>query len=256
MNVRTFYFTLVFLLLVPCVAFGWGPGVHLYLGNVLLAGCAVLIPPAASLVRKFKKHFLYGSLSADFFVGKGYKTNGGKCHNWETGIHLWNKASADEERAFAAGFLAHLAADTVAHGHFVPDFSRRNGVPGRIEHLYWEWIADHHVSDKESRTFIKSTCITGTNDRCIFTEMDDYLCNVLTLDKGLYLSRKSLYLYSVRFATSSPGSTAPALKRKAVFQKAFQFYMLASLDRMVSVLNSYENSPFIAVSPNILQQEL
>ncbi|MFH1146251.1 MAG: zinc dependent phospholipase C family protein [Pseudomonadota bacterium] len=221
---------------------------HLCLGGGLLAGSSALIPPVASLIRKFYRHFLYGSLSADFFVGKGYRTNGGKCHNWETGMLLWNMASDDEERSFAAGFLGHLAADTVAHGLFIPCLSRRTRLPARLEHLYWEWLADCSVSSKESRSFIRTCCFSGNEE--VFCRMDSFLCDVLMLDKNLYLSRKSLYLYSIRFVSNSYAANDLASRKMDEIQNVSNLYLLRSLSAMVNVLNLYEASPFLSISPN------
>lgn len=246
------YFAFVFVFLFPEGALAWGPGMHLCLGGGLLAGSSALIPPVASLIRKYYRHFLYGSLSADFFVGKGYRANGGKCHNWETGMLLWNMASDEEEKSFAAGFLAHLAADTVAHGLFIPYLSKRTRLPGRLEHIYWEWLVDCSVSSKESRSFIKKCSFSG--DDGLFSRMDSFLCEILTLDRSLYLSRKSLYLYSIRFVSNSYAANDLALRRVEEIQNVSDIYLLRSLSAMINVLNLYEASPFLSISPNYIRR--
>lgn len=249
------YLVFIFVFLCPGLALAWGPLAHLYLGNKLLAGAAVIVPPVASLLKRLYEHFLYGSLSADFFVGKGYRVNGGKYHNWETGMLIWNSSETDEERAFAAGFLAHLAADTVAHGCFIPDL-RRHILPNRAEHLYWEWLADRSVNKKEYHPFIKSACRYRTGKHCTFTKMDDFLCAVLVLDKGLYLSRKSLYLYPARFMASSRIPNGFSARNKTVSDDLFQTYLPDSLKVIANVLTQHEDSPFLSLSPNYKQAKL
>lgn len=244
------YFFFILFLLCPSLALAWGPAMHLYLGNTLLASAAVLLPSVGSLLKRFSQHFLYGSLSADFFVGKGYRANGGKYHNWETGLLIRHEAETDEERAFAAGFLAHLAADTVAHGYFIPYLTRHTHLPNRIEHLYWEWSADCAVNSREYSLFVKSACKYRRKNQPTFTKMDDYLCDVLDLDKGLYLSRKSLYLYPVRFIARSSTLSGLSERHKTLFDNKFQSYALSSLKVMADVLTYHEYSPVLSMSPN------
>ncbi len=243
------YFLLLFLFLCPGPALAWGPMTHLYLGNTLLAGAAVVVPPLISLLKRHYEHFLYGSLTADFFVGKGYRVNGGKYHNWETGMLIWSRTETAEEHAFAAGFLAHLAADTVAHGCFVPDLATYT-LPDRIQHLYWEWLADCCVSRKEYHDFVKSACRCRRKHCCTYTKMDDFICEALLLDKNLYLSRKSLYLYPARIISSSRTSNGLGIRSGALPDKVFQSYALGSLNVMANVLTLHEDSPFLQMSPN------
>ncbi|MFZ5995004.1 MAG: zinc dependent phospholipase C family protein [Thermodesulfobacteriota bacterium] len=247
---RITYLLFAFVFLCPGLALAWGPAMHLYLGNTLLSGAAVLLPSMYSLLKKFSQHFLYGSLSADFFVGKGYRANGGKYHNWETGLVIRHGAETDEERAFAAGFLAHLAADTVAHGYFIPHLAGCTPLPTRVTHLYWEWLADCSINCREYNLFIKSACRYRKKGQSVFTKMDDYLCSVLDLDKGLYLSRKSLYLYPIRLMTKSSPLNTLSGRHKALLDDTFPSYALSSLKVMADVLTYHEDSPVLSMSPN------
>jgi hypothetical protein len=102
-----------------------------------------LAPALASLLRRFSDDFLYGSIAADITVAKNLTPYREHCHNWQVGFQILDAARDEAGQAFAWGYLAHLAADVVAHNYFVPwktvaDFAHR-GLP----HLYWEVRFDH-----------------------------------------------------------------------------------------------------------------
>ena len=71
------------------------------------------------LLQEFGHDFLYGSLAADIVVGKNMARYLYHCHNWRVGFNVFKQAKPGAEQ-FSLGFLAHLAADTVAHNYFVP----------------------------------------------------------------------------------------------------------------------------------------
>src|SRR5689334_25445237 len=80
-----------------------------------------LLPPAiAELLRAFPHDFLYGSIAADTSMAKKYVPTGRHCHSWTVGFEIHEAARDDRMRAFAYGYLSHLAADAIAHNHFVP----------------------------------------------------------------------------------------------------------------------------------------
>ena len=125
-------------------AFAWGAGVHLVTGNFILDHLSLLAPAVAEVLRGRRNDFLYGCLSADIFIGKGSKVTPDHCHNWSTGQKLL-RASEPRLRAYAWGYLAHLAADVVAHNYYVPNML--GGLPGagRLSHVWAEMQADAKV---------------------------------------------------------------------------------------------------------------
>lgn len=61
-------------------------------------------------------------------------------------------ADTDAEMAFILGYLCHLAADVVAHNHFVP-YQLVHGLPPRLlGHVYWEARADGRVPEAHWET--------------------------------------------------------------------------------------------------------
>jgi hypothetical protein len=112
-------FIVVFVLsiiLIPSIAEAWGPITHVYLANqVLDLGIAALPAGIYNLLRKYRKDFLYGNLSADIILGKRFQGVEKNSHSWEIAWKLFELSETDQQRAFAYGYLTHLCADTVAH---------------------------------------------------------------------------------------------------------------------------------------------
>jgi len=109
------------LLLTPQSAFAWGPVTHIALGVQVLANVITPDHPLRAALLAFPDVFLYGSLAPDIVQGRRLQSRLRRhSHNWATAASLLKAAPDDEERAFAYGYLAHLAADVVAHNFFLP----------------------------------------------------------------------------------------------------------------------------------------
>ncbi len=126
----------------PAEALAWGPATHVFLSGSLLAGAAGLAPAVLDLLRRYRSDFYEGSVWADVVVGKRYAGAAEHCHAWPVAQSLLDRAREDRQRVFALGYLGHLAADTVAHGHFVPRSLMLSRMPEQFGHLYWELRAD------------------------------------------------------------------------------------------------------------------
>ena len=115
-------------------------------GNWVLQNLTALPPSVAEPLLRFPGLFLYGCLSADIFIGKGCVAKEGHSHNWESALALLERANTMERRAWAYGYLSHLAADTVAHNVFVPHFMAAAPalvcVRSKMAHVYVEMQAD------------------------------------------------------------------------------------------------------------------
>ena len=136
--------------LLPSSAFAWTPGTHIFLGQSVLAAAAQLPSATAELLRAFPYDFLYGSIAADTSIAKKYVPVGRHCHSWTVGLEILDGAADEPMRSFALGYLAHLAADTVAHNYFVPRYlviaSRTSG----LGHSYWESRFETHLGGEYS----------------------------------------------------------------------------------------------------------
>ena len=137
---------LAWLLLLPHPAAAWGPATHVALGQVVL-GALYLVPPAIrALLERYPLDFLYGSIAADISFAKKYVPEGRHCHNWAIGEEILE--AADTDRLRAGGYLAHLAADTIAHNIFVPRQLLLTSTTKTLGHAYWEHRMDLHVGDE------------------------------------------------------------------------------------------------------------
>ncbi|HSW47201.1 MAG TPA: zinc dependent phospholipase C family protein [Phycisphaerae bacterium] len=137
-------FGLVFFILLaaPSVAQAWGPMTHVKLASDLLGHLQLLPAGLAILLARHRKDFMFGNIAADVVVAKRLSRVRQICHHWETGFSLLEDAGESRGRAFAFGYLCHLAADTIAHGKFIPHQMTLTRTTMSFGHLYWEMRAD------------------------------------------------------------------------------------------------------------------
>jgi hypothetical protein len=182
-------FALLAVLLLPGAAYAWGPATHLELGREVLQNLAVLPVAVRNVVGEYPYDFLYGKISADIVVGKNLVEELKHCHNWRFGLRLLEKARSDSQRAFAYGYLAHLAADTIAHNLFIPQMIVRSFSTRILRHIYWEMrfdsLADkrvwsipkkivrevHRDNDRLLKSTLEGTPFSFRTNKTIFSSM-------------------------------------------------------------------------------------
>jgi Zinc dependent phospholipase C len=143
---------LLALMLTPSVAHAWTPGTHIFLGEAVMRSLTLLPSSIAELLAAFPYDFLYGSIAADTSIAKKYAAAGRHCHSWNVGFEIHDNADSEPLRAFALGYLAHLAADSVAHNYFVPHQLAITSSTAALGHSYWESRFDMHIGERFSRT--------------------------------------------------------------------------------------------------------
>jgi hypothetical protein len=133
---------------------GWGPGTHIQLTRDLLRRLRRRrrLNRGQKLVLRHTSAFLYGNIAADIINFKAYGGIKNHCHNWNIQERLELLAPDEAAQTFIYGYLCHLAADIVAHNHFVPFHMVYNFPPRIFGHAYWEAMADSAVSDAEWHT--------------------------------------------------------------------------------------------------------
>jgi hypothetical protein len=136
---------LVFLLW-PSEALAWGPLAHLNFSSGALESLPAFSAATRVILSNFSSEFLYGSLAADIIVGKNLSPYRVHCHNWNVGFQVLDRAKGDPQKAFSLGFLAHLAADTVAHNYYVPYKTVQSFRTRAAGHAYWELRYDQKLS--------------------------------------------------------------------------------------------------------------
>jgi hypothetical protein len=142
---------LLLLVLLPHAAYAWTPGTHVYLGEAVLRSLPQLPAAVAELLRAFPYDFLYGSIAADTSIAKKYVPTGRHCHSWTVGLEIHASAPDEPLRAFALGYLAHLAADAIAHNHFVPKQLAVTASTSAVGHSYWESRFETHLGSTCAR---------------------------------------------------------------------------------------------------------
>jgi hypothetical protein len=135
----------------PSDAWAWGPGTHIFLGDAVLRNLALLPGAVAALLQAHPKDFLYGSIAADTSIAKKYARFGRHCHSWNVGFEILEKARDEPLQAFAYGYLAHLAADAVAHNCFVPHQLAITASTSALGHSYWESRLESHLGERFPR---------------------------------------------------------------------------------------------------------
>jgi len=179
-------------LLLPAPAKAWGPAAHLDFSLVILSDLALLAPAVAALLKKFPDDFLYGSIAADITVGKNLSPYHLHCHNWQVGFSVLDLAEDDRTRAFAWGYLSHLAADVVAHNYFIPYKIVQHYTRRRAPHAYWEVRFDTRIQ-RETWKVVKALSAQA------FKAHDQHLRRILTAPLFPFRINKQLFNSMVIF---------------------------------------------------------
>lgn len=139
-------------ILLVCCALTWGPGHHLEFAERVYRRRREMLPlDVALLLHEEREAFEYGNLAADIINFKGYGGAYSHCHRWTIIEEMRKNARTPREEAFVLGYLSHLAADTIAHNHYVPYHLARYARTKGLGHLYWEMNADRFVPESRWR---------------------------------------------------------------------------------------------------------
>jgi len=142
---------IIVIALSPSAAFAWTPGTHVFLGEAVLRSLPLLPSAVGDLLSAFPYDFLYGSIAADTSIAKKYAAAGRHCHAWNIGLEIREQARDEPLHAFALGYLAHLAADAVAHNYFVPRQLATTSSTSALGHSYWESRFETHLGERFAR---------------------------------------------------------------------------------------------------------
>jgi Zinc dependent phospholipase C len=136
------------LILVVLAMPAWGPGHHLEFAQRVWRRRREHLPRSrALLLGRNQAAYNYGNLAADVINMKAYGGHRNHCHRWTIIERMRELAEGEAQEAFILGYLSHLAADTIAHNHFVPYHLVRYARGRGLGHLYWEMMADRHIPE-------------------------------------------------------------------------------------------------------------
>jgi Zinc dependent phospholipase C len=219
-------------------AWAWGPAVHTVISCNMIGSCTQILPAIASIIQSFPHEYIYGGISADFFIGKGQKKKVGHSHNWETGFKFLSEVNNDKEAAYAYGFLSHLAADVVAHNYFVPDLIHRVSIWKRMGHFYSEAVADKFVDP----VYLKIARDVLAMDHIVC----DRLLKSAAVRNGYGLrAKKHLYAQSVRISDylyCLPVFSDLEINSSYNVEDEYMAFMIELSFRLVKDLLSYPDS--------------
>jgi hypothetical protein len=135
-------------LLLGCLLLTWGPGHHLEFAERVWRRRREMLPrDVALLLTDQREAYDYGNIAADIINFKAYGGAYSHCHRWTIVEGMRELARTPREEAFILGYLSHLAADTIAHNHFVPYHLARYARTKGLGHLYWEMSADRYIPE-------------------------------------------------------------------------------------------------------------
>lgn len=164
-----FFITLAILVLMPVPALAFGPVAHVDMGLEILAQAGGLGTGLGTLLNRFRREFLLGTLGPDRVVAKNLAPYAWHSHNWDRAFRNLQETRDESEKAALMGWLCHLAADVVAHNYFVPTKMAECYGSRLAQHTYWEMRFDarfrHRIgplhlkdlgfSEPEHRRFLK-----------------------------------------------------------------------------------------------------
>ena len=227
-------------------AWAWGPAIHTVIACKILSEANQILPAIGAILQEYPLEYLYGSLSADFFIFKGQKKKEGHSHNWETGFRFMRETKGDREAAYAYGFFSHLAADVVAHNYFVPNLVQQASIWKRMGHLYWEARADSFVGPEYLR--MARQVLSMENLGC-----DDLLKFAVGKRGKALKARKHLFTQSVKLSDFLAGSQPMVLVERGsryTISREYQIFMIQISYRLVKNLLTHPSSaPCLSYDP-------
>ncbi len=209
--------------------FAWGPMTHSYFAFEILRSASLLPIALYSLLTAYSTNFIYGSLVPDLFLGKSGRKNP---HDWETGFNLLRFSNNRTDKAFAFGYLAHLAADTVAHGQM------NLGSKNKLAHAWVELESDGLVTRNCWSTVARlDKDLLKSNDRLTRELINPRHCRSKSF--------QSMYRIYIRVSV---------LNRKRwtrFYPEDFDRYHKMSVQRAIDVISRKDASCYVRQTPNI-----
>lgn len=228
-------------------ALAWGPAMHVGIGQSVLGQLALLPAAIAAVLARHRLTYLYGCIAADFVFLKRLSRVKQFCHHWSTGFSMLDGAESDHGQAFAYGYLSHLAADTVAHGKYVPRQIATNGTTINFGHVYWEFRADARSDEATWRLLDEVTSADhAPHHQLLRPHMTDSLLphdlNRLLFVRLIALSQGPCFRRSM--------DLWDRLSRHDLPVSLIESYRQECVDRTMSLLGQGHASPVLRDDPN------
>ena len=235
------------LFLLPDTAHAWGPATHVYLSQGVLESLHLLPQAVRAIISAHPHDFLYGSMAADISLAKKYVPEGRHCHHWHIGEEIFNSAETERLRAVALGYLAHLAADTVAHNFFVPRQLLLTSSSKALGHSYWEHRMDFQLGDNYMRLARR---IVMEHDHSAADALFD---RVLSATLFSFHTNRRIFRGMIRFQDNDRWQTIFGTvlqnSRWTLTNEEIEGYVVRSFDYIVDYLSLRGNAIASALDP-------
>lgn len=236
----------LFILLIPATAHAWGAGTHLLLGMEVLSSLGEISQTIAPVIASSPRDFLYGCIAADIIVGKKYTDYLLNCHRWGVGKEVLLRARTPAHSACAYGYLAHLAADTIAHNLYVPYKLVRSFKTLTLKHAYWETRFDAAVpAGVWEEGFRIARENYQENDRLLRSVLTETIFSFRTnkriFNSILLVSRMEQWQQAIRALDGS--------SRFPIDDGDREEYLARAREAVVSILTDPHRSPWLSADP-------
>ena len=235
------------LLAVPEAALAWGPATHVGLARGILDTVSLLPIGVGVLLARHAAAYVFGNIAADIVFAKRLSRIKQFCHHWSTGFRLLDQARNDQGRAFAYGYLSHLAADTVAHGKYVPRQITVSGCSPRFGHLYWELRADA-VVDEAHWQHLES--VLGHDHAYHHATLEELITDTFLSYELNRMVFNRMHALAVRRTFRNTLTILGRCSRWYLSDALMNGYREECVQRIRSVLAEGPRSPFVREDPN------
>ncbi len=225
----------------------WGPATHVGLGTTVLDHLFLLPTAAAVVLARHGWAYLYGNIAADIVFAKRWSLVKQFCHHWSTAFRLHESADDEQVRAFTYGYLSHLAADTVAHGKFIPHQLVVSGCSFRFGHFYWELRAD--ASEKTASWAMLERVLDRDHSEHHQRLEEHFTGTFLPYEVNRFLFHQ-VNTMAVRRNIRRKMNTWSRYSRWNLAEDLLDGYRVECVDRMLSILTDGARSSLVEEDPN------
>jgi hypothetical protein len=186
-------------------------------------------------------------VAADISQAKKYVPEGRHCHNWHVGEEILAAAHSEPLAAVGYGYLAHLAADVVAHNLYVPRQLLLTSTTAAVGHTYWEHRMDVHVGEENLG---RARRIVTDHDH---SEADALFDHVLSSTIFSFRTNRRIFRGMIRFQDDERWKQIfEQILRKSRFDLSDGLvtrYLALSYDSVVDYLRHRSESTAAALDP-------
>lgn len=228
-------------------AMAWGPATHVGLANTILDQISVLPMAVAAIINRHRLAYMYGNIAADVVFAKRLSKVKQFCHHWSTAFRLLDSAENERDKAFAYGYLSHLAADTVAHGKYVPYQIIVSNLPVNYGHFYWELRAD---AKQDALAWSSLKHLLSHNHADHHNTLSDHIVDTfLPYDLNRLLFDR-MNAFAVKRGFQRTMHVWNRFSRRSLSVELLNGYRSESIDRIQTILAEGHRSALLREDPN------